>query len=244
MTGNSTRSSSPRRRPSTTRSYGYARPCPAPCTHPDEHARTPPARASTPSRASHSPAPRVAPSPAQHVGGGWGWGEARQEGLLEGWAGAGLRGGRGSGAPLTAAPRCGALAGVDRGRPGDAAAATLCACLCACFVQGCVGCVPVCLGRGWGPPDLFVFAFSMCFPPLPAPVSAHVHVHVNLTSISSIYVIAMCVCHPPTRPMTRVDGPDRFEPSRGGYNSISERPSLAAGPALAQGGVTMTRLRI
>ena len=142
--------------------------------------------------------------------------------------------------------RCAPLRCAHRGRSGstcgDAAAATLCACLCACFVKGRVGCVPVCLGRVWGASDLFVFDFSMCCPPLPAPVSAHMHVHVNVTSISSIYVIAMCVCHSPTRPMTRVDGPDRFEPSRGGYNSISDRPSLAAGPALAQGGVTVTCL--
>ena len=46
----------------------------------------------------------------------------------------------------------------------------------------------------------------------------------------------MCVCHFFTRPMTRVDGPDRLEPSRGGYNSIGERPSLVAGPALAPWG--------
>ena len=58
-------------------------------------------------RATHSLAPRVAPLPAQHVGEGWGGVEARQGGLLEGWAGLGLRGGRGSRAPLT---RCAPVA--------------------------------------------------------------------------------------------------------------------------------------
>ena len=86
-------------------------------------------------RATHSPAPRVAPLPAQHVGEGWGGVEARQGGLLEGWAGLELRGGRGSRAPLTAAPplRCArrGRSGATRRRGGGAVCACLQLLLCA-----------------------------------------------------------------------------------------------------------------
>ena len=59
---------------------------------------------------------------------------------------------------------------------------------------------------------------------------------------SSIYMVTVLVYHPLTHPMTRAARPGRFQPSRGGGNSIGGRFPLAAGPVLAQGGVTVSRL--
>ena len=193
-------------------------------------------------RATHSPAPRVAPLPAQHVGEGWGGVEARQGGLLEGWAGLELRGGRGSRAPLTAAPPLRCARRVHRGRRGDVAVG-LCVLVWSCFcVQSRVDRAPALFGPCLGGARPFVFALLLCCPPPPAPVSAHVNAHVIYNVGSSIYIISVLVCHSLTHPMTRAARPDRFQPSRGDGNSIGRRFPPAAGPVLAQGGVTVSRL--
>ena len=125
--------------------------------HPQPHVPTPTPtpthRQHTPAhppRATHSLAPRVAPLPAQHAGEGWGGGEARQGGLLEGWAGLGRRAGRGCRAALTPAPRCACACRADGGRCDHVAGAALFCFSVRLFVQSRVCCAATVFGPGLG----------------------------------------------------------------------------------------------
>ena len=156
-TGNSTRTSSPRRRPSTARLCGYAHPSPAPSAHLHTHPHTPPTHASTPSTGHAQPCParRALACPACRRGVGRGGSSA---GWLVGGLGRAWAAGRAwEPRPIDAMrPRCGALVGVDQGRRGDAAAAALCADVFAFSVQGRRDCAPVVFGPGLGLLDLLM----------------------------------------------------------------------------------------
>ena len=219
--------------------------------HPQPHVPTPtpthPRRQLTPAhppRATHSPAPRVAHLPAQHAGGGWGGGEARQGGLMEGWAGLGRRAGRGCRAALTPAPRCACARRADGGRCDHVAGAALFCFYVPFFVQSRVCCAPIVFSP-WLGAVRPLFSISERVPRR----CPHPWLHMRMLNVicnvgSSIYIISVLVYHSLTHLMTWEARLGRFQPSRGGGNSIGDRFPLAAGhgPALAQGGVTVTRL--
>ena len=110
------------------------------------------------------------------------------------------------------------------------------------FVQSRVCCAATVFGPGLGVGRAVFSILERVARRCPHPW-LHIHMLDMICNVgSSIYMVTVLVYHPLTHPMTRAARPGRFQPSRGGGNSIGGRFPLAAGPVLAQGGVTVSRL--